>query len=75
LPKDDLVIVIGYSGGGSRATWLANLPAKPKIDLMVLYDPSPTWQMKAIYANVKKALCYRNNHAFLFWIGRQRFDR
>src|SRR5262249_42462861 len=27
LPKDDIVIVIGYSGGGSRATWLANLPS------------------------------------------------
>ena len=24
LPKDDIVIVIGYSGGGAKATWLAN---------------------------------------------------
>ena len=69
LPKDDLVIVIGYSGGGSRATWLANLPSKPKIDLMVLYDPSPTWQMKAIHANVKRALCYHNITPFFFGLG------
>jgi hypothetical protein len=62
-------MVIGYSGGGSRATWLANLPAKPKIDLMVLYDPSPTWQMKAIYANVKKAtmLPQQSRLSFLDW--------
>jgi len=69
LPKDDIVIVIGYSGGGSRATWLANLPSKPKIDLMVLYDPSPTWQMKAIGANVKRALCYHNITPFFFGLG------
>ena len=36
---------------------------------MVLYDPSPTWQMKAIYANVKKALCYRNITPFFFGLG------
>ena len=24
LPKDDIVVVIGYSGGGAKATWLAN---------------------------------------------------
>jgi hypothetical protein len=31
------IVVIGYSGGGSRATWLANMPSKPQIDLMVHY--------------------------------------
>jgi hypothetical protein len=35
------IVVIGYSGGGSRATWLANMPSRPQIDLMVHYDPSP----------------------------------
>jgi hypothetical protein len=60
LPKDDLVIVIGYSGGGSRATWLANLPSRPQIDLMILYDPSPMWQMWTIGSNVKRAICYQN---------------
>jgi pimeloyl-ACP methyl ester carboxylesterase len=54
------IVLIGYSGGGSRATWLANMPARPQIDLMISYDPSPRWQMKPIRANVKKALCYHN---------------
>ena len=27
LPKDDIVIVLGYSGGGAKATWLANMPS------------------------------------------------
>src|SRR5262245_55435069 len=54
LPKDDVVIVVGYSGGGARATWLANLPSKPQIDLMIVYDPSPPWGMQVIGPNVKR---------------------
>jgi hypothetical protein len=69
LPKDDIVIVIGYSGGGSRATWLANLPSEPKIDLMILYDPSPSWDMKVIGPNVKQAICYHNAAPFFFGLG------
>jgi pimeloyl-ACP methyl ester carboxylesterase len=61
------IVVIGYSGGGSRATWLANMPSKPKIDLMVHYDPSPRWQMKPIGINVKKALCYHNTRPMM-WV-------
>ena len=61
------IVVVGYSGGGSRATWLANMPAKPQIDLMVHYDPSPRWQMKPISANVKKALCYHNTNPMM-WV-------
>jgi pimeloyl-ACP methyl ester carboxylesterase len=61
------IVVIGYSGGGSRATWLANMPSKPQIDLMVHYDPSPRWQMKPISANVKKALCYHNTNPMM-WV-------
>jgi pimeloyl-ACP methyl ester carboxylesterase len=61
------IVVIGYSGGGSRATWLANMPSKPRIDLMVHYDPSPRWQMKPIGTNVKKALCYHNTRP-LMWV-------
>jgi pimeloyl-ACP methyl ester carboxylesterase len=48
----DSVVVIGYSGGGSRATWLAD-EHPLTIDLMVLYDPSPAWQMKPLKDNVK----------------------
>jgi pimeloyl-ACP methyl ester carboxylesterase len=63
------IVVIGYSGGGSRATWLANMPTRPQIDLMVSYDPSPRWQMKPIGANVKKALCYHNTQPMMYMPG------
>ena len=69
LPKDDIVIVIGYSGGGAKATWLANLRSKPQIDLMVLYDPSPPWGMQVIGPNVKRALCYCNVTPAFFGLG------
>ena len=69
LPKDDIVVVIGYSGGGAKATWLANLPSKPQIDLMVLYDPSPPWGMQVIGPNVKRALCYCNVTPAFFGLG------
>ena len=69
LPKDDIVVVIGYSGGGAKATWLANLPSKPQIDLMVLYDPSPPWGMQVIGPNVKRALCYCNVTPVFFGLG------
>ena len=79
LPNDDIVIVIGYSGGGAKATWLANgyfggsypkdaLP-RPQIDLMILYDPSPTWSMMPIQDNVKRAICYRNVTPLFFGLG------
>jgi hypothetical protein len=79
LPKDDIVIVIGYSGGGAKATWVANgyfggsypkdaLP-RPRIDLMILYDPSPTWSMMTIQDNVKRAICYRNVTPLFFGLG------
>jgi pimeloyl-ACP methyl ester carboxylesterase len=61
------IVVIGYSGGGSRATWLANMPLKPKIDLMVYYDPSPKWQMKPLSTNVTRALCYHNTRPMM-WV-------
>jgi len=69
LPKDDIVVVIGYSGGGAKATWLANLPSKPHIDLMVMYDPSPAWGMQVIGPNVKRALCYCNVTPAFFGLG------
>ena len=69
LPTDDIVIVIGYSGGGAKATWLANLPSKPQIDLMVVYDPSPPWGMQVIGPNVKRALCYCNVTPAFFGLG------
>jgi hypothetical protein len=62
-------IVIGYSGGGSRATWLANKYQETIIDLMVLYDPSPIWQMQPIHSNVKHAICYHNRTPLMFGLG------
>ena len=77
LPEDDIVIVIGYSGGGAKATWLANgyfgntsnYLSRPRIDLMVLYDPSPAWSMLPINDNVKRAICYRNVTPLFFGLG------
>jgi pimeloyl-ACP methyl ester carboxylesterase len=62
MSPDTKVAVIGYSGGGWRAVSLANLPGKPRIDLMILYDPSPTWMLdkERIGANVKRAITYQN---------------
>lgn len=62
-PPDVKIAVPGYSGGGSRATDLANyLGAKHKIDLMVLYDPSLASEMQPVGANVLHAVCYHNPH-------------
>jgi hypothetical protein len=58
-------IVIAYSGGVSRASWLPPLP----IDLMVLYDPSPSWQMKPIPYQVKRTVCYENSTPMFFNLG------
>jgi hypothetical protein len=64
-PSDDArVAVVGYSGGGSRATWLANSVLHKPIDLMVTYDPSPSWQMQNLPPNVKKAITYQNQVPF-----------
>jgi hypothetical protein len=69
LPKDDVVIVLGFSGGGAKATWLANMPSKPHIDLMIMYDPSPSWGMMPIGPNVKRAVCYCNMTPAFFGLG------
>jgi hypothetical protein len=77
LPKHDIVIVIGYSGGGHKATWLANgysgVPGRywgrPRIDLMVVYDASPTWAMMPIHDNVKRAINFRSATPLFFGLG------
>ena len=61
----EAIAIIGYSGGGSRATWLAT-STKMLIDLMVLYDPSPKGQMKPINGNVMRAVCYHNTNPMMF---------
>lgn len=67
--KDTRVAVIGYSGGGSRATWLANSILHKTIDLVVTYDPSPAWQMQNLPPNVKTAITYQNQRRFYFGLG------
>ncbi|HEY7245672.1 MAG TPA: hypothetical protein VH678_17510 [Xanthobacteraceae bacterium] len=70
LPSEDTrVVVIGYSGGGSRATWLANSILHKRIDLIVTYDPSPSWQMQNLPPNVKKAITYQNQRRFFLGLG------
>lgn len=73
------MILIGYSGGGAHATWLARgydyrlqkfALLKPWIDLLVAYDPSPQAGMMSIKDTfVKRAICYHNTHPFMFGLG------
>jgi hypothetical protein len=49
-------------------TWLANQTAAT-IDLMVAYDPSPTWQMEPLRANVDLAVCYYNLSPMMLGLG------
>ena len=60
----DKVVLIGYSGGGSRAADLCDAlywsHPRGEIDLFVAYDPSPKWQIPVIGGNVKSVICYHN---------------
>jgi hypothetical protein len=67
--KNTRVVVVGYSGGGSRATWLANANLSRTIDLIVTYDPSPGWQMQNLPPNVKKAITFQNQTPRFFGLG------
>lgn len=62
---NQIIILIGYSGGASRATWLVNEKSCPMINLLVAYDPSPWWQTKDIPHHVQKAICYHNLHPMM----------
>lgn len=69
-PSPVKTALIGYSGGGSRATWVANQKMMVRIDLMVLYDPSPQWQMKDLTnTKVGKCLQYHNTMPLMFGLG------
>lgn len=69
MARGSKIAIIGYSGGGSRATWIADTIPRATIDLMVLYDPSPSWQMDPISNNVKRAVCYYNRMPLMFGLG------
>jgi hypothetical protein len=62
-------VVIGYSGGGSRATYIRHA----EIDLLIGYDPSPANQVQQIRGNVHRALCYYNEAPWMFGLGGGRY--
>jgi hypothetical protein len=68
LPLSTRVVLVGYSGGGSRATYVARAVMRP-IDLVVAYDPSPAWQMRPLPTTVLRAVCYHNNLPLMFGLG------
>ena len=57
-------IVPCYSGGASRATYL-----KSHVDLLVGYDPSPSYQVSPLRGNVGTAICYYNTSPLFFGLG------
>ena len=62
-------VLIGYSGGGTRAIYVARTEFSIPIDLMVLYDPSPDWQIVPVPGNVKHCICYWNKSPLMFGLG------
>jgi hypothetical protein len=71
---ENKIVLIGYSGGGSRATWLANTRfgdslSRPMIDLLITLDPSPQHDMKPFRANVLRAVNFYNTMQDLAWPG------
>jgi pimeloyl-ACP methyl ester carboxylesterase len=72
LNPNDKVVLIGYSGGGFAITHIAeDLNGNPphKIDLLIAYDPSPSWSVKSIGNNVAKAICYCNDSPLFLGMG------
>ncbi len=72
LSPNDKVVLIGYSGGGFAITEVAqDLDRNPphKVDLLIAYDPSPTWSVKSIGNNVARAICYCNDLPLFFGMG------
>ena len=72
LDPNDKVVLIGYSGGGFAITQIADeLNSNPprKIDLLIAYDPSPTWSMASLGNNVAKAICYCNTSPLMLGLG------
>lgn len=71
VPKATKLAVIGYSGGGSRGTWIGYYADRP-IDLLVGYDPSPASECRPL-RRVAKAICYHNKQTFLWMLGAGRY--
>ena len=72
LDPNDKVVLIGYSGGGFAITRVAEeLNGNPghRIDLLIAYDPSPTWSMRSLGRNVVRAICYCNDLPLFLGMG------
>jgi hypothetical protein len=66
LPEETITAVVGYSGGGSRLSWIS-----APVDLGVGYDPSPASEIYSV-KNYNRVLCYHNqlpNYLFGFRLG------
>jgi hypothetical protein len=72
LPPGMKRVLVGYSGGGSRSTYIANQKPRQSIDLIIGY-PSPTWQMMPLTPNIERAICYHNNCPNFGGLGGGRF--
>ena len=68
VPSHEKLILVGYSGGGSHATWAVNAIAR-HTDLLVAYDPSPAFQCIRLPIRVNKAICFHNSASFMFGLG------
>jgi len=60
LPKDQGVILIGYSLGANDVTMIANRVGSREIDLAVCYDPSQAGVVEQPGGNIKRLLLYHN---------------
>jgi hypothetical protein len=73
LNPNEKVVLIGYSGGGFAITQVAedlnNLNPPHRVDLLIAYDPSPTWSMKSLGRNVVRAVCYCNDSPLFLGMG------
>lgn len=54
LPSGCKTCVVGYSGGGSRLTWIDH-----DLDLAIGYDPSPASEVRSVHL-FRRVLCYYN---------------
>ena len=75
LPKDDIVVVIGYSGGGAKATWLANLPSKPRIRFDGSLRSEPALGDASYRPERQTGPVLLQRHTGIFRVGRRRSAR
>ncbi len=60
LPRNERVVLVGYSLGANATTWISNGVRRP-IELAVAYDPSIFSYILPAPPNVKRFLLYHNN--------------